>query len=128
MIDHARGAWSIVGDSREATSPWSGTLAGAICATGCLLIDLLKSGDFMGGYRGVGAKCEGPTMDMRRSYYLASRPDHSDVPESDDERRRMYSADIPYVTPANDNVGAKVKLSTHCRKFVRRLIDLHSLS
>src|ERR1700733_13950829 len=28
----------------------------------------------------------------------------------------------------NDNVGEKVKLSTHCRMLVRRLIDLHSLS
>jgi hypothetical protein len=101
---------------------------GAVCANGCLLIDLLKSGDFMGSCRGVGAKCEGPAMDMRRSYYLASRPDHSDLPESDDERRRMYSVDVPYVTPANDNVQAKGTLSARCRMLVRRLIDLHSLS
>ena len=98
---------------------------GAVCANGCLLIDLLKSGDFMGSCRGVGAKCEGPAMDMRRSFYLASRPDHSDA---DDDWRRTLSADIPHVTPANDNAQAKVTLSARCRMLVRRLIDLHSLS
>jgi len=66
-------------------------------------------------------------MDMRRSFYLAPMPEYSNGLESDNEWRRSYSADVPYVIPANDNVQAKVTLSARCRMLIRRLIDLHSL-
>ena len=43
-------------------------------------------------------------MDTRRSYYLARRQDDFDIPAQDDEGWVDF-ADIPYVTPANDNIA-----------------------
>jgi hypothetical protein len=77
----------------------------------------------MGGLYGVGVFARGPVMDTRRSYYLASRQDDFDVPASG----WVDSADISYVTPANDNLRAKDSLSARCGSLPRRLIALHSL-
>jgi hypothetical protein len=45
-------------------------------------------------------------MDAHRSFYLASRQDDFDMLAQDNESRVDFT-DIPYVTPANDNVPTK---------------------
>jgi hypothetical protein len=61
-------------------------------------------------------------MDTRRSYYLASRQDDVDL-LAPDEVGADFTA-IPYVTPANDNIPIKDKLSTRVGALLRRLIAL----
>jgi hypothetical protein len=65
-------------------------------------------------------------MDTRRSFYLASRRDDFDVPAPD--ASSVDLTDIPYITPANDNVQTKERLSARCGALLRRLIALHGLS
>jgi hypothetical protein len=69
----------------------------------------------------------GPAMDVRRSFYLGSRPRNFDGPALDDDERGIHS-DIPYIPPANDNSPVKDKLSARCGTFLRRLIALNSLT
>ena len=64
-------------------------------------------------------------MDTRRSFYLASRRDF-DVPAPDESSVDL--TDIPYITPANDNVQTEERLSARCGALLRRLIALHGLS
>jgi hypothetical protein len=64
-------------------------------------------------------------MDTRRSYYLASRQDDVDL-LAPDEAGANFTA-IPYVTPANDNIPSKDRLSTRVGALLRRLIALHGL-
>ena len=76
---------------------------------------------------GVGEFCEGPDMDARRSFYLASRQD--DFAESAADLSPIDCADIPYVMPANDNARTKDRLSARCGTLLRRLlIALHGLN
>jgi hypothetical protein len=63
-------------------------------------------------------------MDRRRSFYFASRQDDFDVPAPDEPPVDL--ADTPYVTPVNDNLRTKDRLSTRCGALLRRLIALHS--
>ena len=63
-------------------------------------------------------------MDMRRSFYLAAKPDDFVEPVSD--ASMIDSADVPYVTPANDNLRVKDRLSARCRSLLRRLIALNT--
>jgi hypothetical protein len=65
-------------------------------------------------------------MDTRRSFYLASRQDDFDVPAPDEASVDL--TDIPCITPANDNVWTKDRLSTRCGTLLRRLIGLHGLN
>jgi hypothetical protein len=65
-------------------------------------------------------------MDTRRSFYLASRQYDFDVPAPDESPVDL--AHIPYVTPANDNVQTKERLSARCGALLHRLIALHGLS
>jgi hypothetical protein len=65
-------------------------------------------------------------MGTRRSFYLASRQDDFDVPAPDESSVDL--ADIPYVTPANDNLQTKERLSARCGALLRLLIALHGLS
>ena len=73
---------------------------------------------------GVGVLCEGPVMDARRSFYLASRRD--DFVEPAPDASRLDCSDIPYITAANDNFRVKDRLSARCGALLRRLIGLHS--
>ena len=59
-------------------------------------------------------------MDMRRSFYLASKQDDFDLPLPDDSWVNFRKH--PLYMPANDNVRAKESLSTRC--VLRRLIAL----
>ena len=59
-------------------------------------------------------------MDTRRSYYLQSNQD--DFSELDAETRPSDITDVPYVTPANDNVPTKVRLAARCGALLRRLM------
>ena len=66
-------------------------------------------------------------MDTRRSFYLASWRDDFVVPAPDESLVDL--ADISHVTPANDNVQTKERLSARCGTLLRRrLIALHGLS
>ena len=69
---------------------------------------------------------KGPVKDTRRSFYLAAQQDDFDLPAPD--AAGVDFADIPYVTPANDNTPTKNRLSTRCGVLLRRLIGPHSLS
>ncbi len=60
-------------------------------------------------------------MDARRSFYLAARQDDSDLPAPDDDGWVDFT-DIPYVTPANDNIPIKDRLSARVAALLRRLI------
>jgi hypothetical protein len=51
-------------------------------------------------------------MDTRRSFYLASRRNDFDVPAPDEFSVDL--ADIPCITPANDNVQTEERLSARC--------------
>jgi hypothetical protein len=64
-------------------------------------------------------------MDARRSFYLASRQDDFDMPAQDNEGWVDFT-DIPYVTPANDNVPIKNGLSSRVGAALRRLGALRS--
>jgi hypothetical protein len=57
-------------------------------------------------------------MDTRRSFYLTARQDDFDIPAQDDKGWVDF-ADIPYVSPANDNIPIKDRLSI--RVGARRL-------
>jgi hypothetical protein len=72
----------------------------------------------------AGVLCEGPVMDARRSFYLASRRDDFVEPASD--ASSLDCNDIPYITAANDNFRVKDRLSGRCGDLLRRLIGLHS--
>jgi hypothetical protein len=72
----------------------------------------------------AGVSCEGPVMDARRSFYLASRRD--DFVEPAPDASRLDCSDIPYITAANDNFRVKDRLSGRCGDLLRRLIGLHS--
>jgi hypothetical protein len=50
-------------------------------------------------------------MDKRRSYYLHSKQDVFAEPAAD--ANRLDFNDIPFVVPANDNLGTKDRLSAH---------------
>jgi hypothetical protein len=63
-------------------------------------------------------------MDTRRSFYLASRQDDFELPPPDED---PVFADIPYVTPANDNMRTKDRLSARCAALFRRSISSHRL-
>jgi hypothetical protein len=65
-------------------------------------------------------------MDGHRSYYLASRQRDFDLPAPDEDW--VDFADIPYVTPANDNLRVKDRLLAQCRALLRRLLAMHRLS
>jgi hypothetical protein len=61
-------------------------------------------------------------MDTRRSYYLAPRQDDFDIPAPDVEGWFNFT-DIPYVTPANDNILTKGRLLfPRVGTWLRRLI------
>jgi hypothetical protein len=62
-------------------------------------------------------------MDTRRSFYLASGSD--DFAERTPDKGRAGHTDIPYVTPANDNVQTKDSLSARVGALLHRLIALH---
>jgi hypothetical protein len=62
-------------------------------------------------------------MDTRRSFYLASRQDDFDQATPDDEGRVDFTA-IPYVTPANDNMRTKHRLSARVGTLLRRFITV----
>ena len=64
-------------------------------------------------------------MDTRRSFYFAPRQDDFVEPVSD--ANWVDSTDVPYVTPANDNLRVKDGLSARCGGLLRRLLALHSL-
>jgi hypothetical protein len=64
-------------------------------------------------------------MDVRRSFYLASRRD--DFAETPIDASRLDASDIPCVVPANDNSPPKDGLSARCGNLLRRLIALHGL-
>jgi len=65
-------------------------------------------------------------MDTRRSFYLAARQDDFDMPAPDEPG--IDFTDIASITPANDNLRTKDRLSSRCGALVCRLIGLHSLS
>jgi hypothetical protein len=65
-------------------------------------------------------------MDARRSFCLAPKEHDFELTEIG----RPDLVDIPYVTPANDNVPARAALSARCRAFWLQLIarpDLKNL-
>jgi hypothetical protein len=64
-------------------------------------------------------------MDMRRSFYLASRQEAWGGPLSEDDERWIFSA-VPYITPANDNSPVKNTLPARCGTFLRRLAAMHN--
>jgi hypothetical protein len=64
-------------------------------------------------------------MDTRRSFYLASRQNDFDVLAPTDEAWVDF-ADIPYATPANDNMRTKDRLSARVGGLLSRLIALHN--
>jgi hypothetical protein len=66
-------------------------------------------------------------MDARRSFYLASRQDDFDIPAQDDAGWVDFT-DIPYVTPANDNIPTKNRLSARVGALLRRLIALRGFN
>jgi hypothetical protein len=66
-------------------------------------------------------------MDARRSYYLACRQNDFDSAAPDDEGWVDFT-DIPYSTPANDNISTKDRLSARLGALLRRLIALHALN
>jgi hypothetical protein len=59
-------------------------------------------------------------MDARRSFYLGSRQDDFDM-AAQDNKGRVDFTDIPYVTPANDNVPTRNGLSGRVGASLRRL-------
>ena len=61
-------------------------------------------------------------MDTRRYFYLAPRQDDFVEPVSD--ANWVDSTDVPYVTPANDNLRVKDRLSARCGSLLRRLIAI----
>ena len=61
-------------------------------------------------------------MDRRRSFYLASRQDELTEPQADAGLPEL--SDIPYITPTNDNLRVKDRLSAHCSNFLRILFAL----
>ena len=63
-------------------------------------------------------------MDTRRSYYLAALSDDLDVGEND----AIPCADIPYVTPANDNRRPKDHPRARFLAVLRRLAFLHGFN
>ena len=63
-------------------------------------------------------------MDVRHSFYLASRRD--DFAEPAPDANRLDCSDIPYITAANDNFRVKDRLSARCGDLLRRLISLRS--
>ena len=63
-------------------------------------------------------------MDVRRSFYLASRQD--DFAEPAPEESRVDCSGISYITAANDNFLVKDRLSARCGDLLRRLIALYS--
>jgi hypothetical protein len=63
-------------------------------------------------------------MDTRRSFYLASREDDSAEPAAD--ASRLDFNDIPFITPANDNLRTKDRWSARRGLLLRRLFALHS--
>jgi hypothetical protein len=63
-------------------------------------------------------------MDTRRSFYIAPRQD--DFVEPVSNANWVDSTDIPYVTPANDNLRVRDRLSARCATLLHRLIALHS--
>jgi hypothetical protein len=65
-------------------------------------------------------------MDTRRSFYLAARQDDFDSPAPDEGRVNVIN--IPYVSPANDNIPTKDRLSIRVGALLRRLIVLHGLN
>jgi hypothetical protein len=67
-------------------------------------------------------------MDTRRSFYLASRGDDFHASATGNDESCVYSTDIPYITPANDNSRVKNRLSGRCGTLLRRLIGLHNLT
>ena len=62
-------------------------------------------------------------MDTRRSFYLASRQDDFDLSTPDED---CVFTDIPYLTPANDNMRTKDRLSARVGGLLSRLIALHN--
>jgi hypothetical protein len=63
-------------------------------------------------------------MDRHRSFYLASRQDDFGEPAA--EASLLDFNDIPFITPANDNLQTDTLLARY-GSLVRRLIALHSL-
>ena len=61
----------------------------------------------------------------RQSFYLKAKQD--DFAELAARISPPDPDDIPYVTPANDNVPARVMLASRCRSLLLRLIAMHSL-
>jgi hypothetical protein len=59
-------------------------------------------------------------MDTRRSFYLAARQEDVDAPDSDTSW--VGTTDIPYITPANDNLRVKDGMSACCGTLLRRSI------
>jgi hypothetical protein len=59
-------------------------------------------------------------MNASRSFYLNSRQD--DFAELQGSLGQAGPVDIPYVTPANDDVPARVRLSARGWDLLRRLI------
>ncbi len=63
-------------------------------------------------------------MDVRRSFYLASK--QNDFAEPAPDPRRLNCSDIPYVMGTNDNLRVKERLLVaRCGDLLRRLIGLH---
>jgi hypothetical protein len=60
-------------------------------------------------------------MDTRRSFYLAAQREELWANHSD----CISCADIPYVTPANDNEATKDRLLARCAAMLRQLVFLH---
>jgi hypothetical protein len=61
-------------------------------------------------------------MDKRRSDYLHSKQDVLAEPAAD--ANRLDFNDIPFVVPANDNLGTK-DCRPRCGNLLRRLIAMH---
>ncbi len=68
--------------------------------------------------------CGGPVMNVRRSFYLASK--QGDFAEPAPEASRVDCSGIFYITAANDNLRVKDRLSGRCADLLRRLIGLHA--
>jgi hypothetical protein len=62
-------------------------------------------------------------MDARRSFYLASRED--DFAEPAPDASRLDFSDIPFITPANDNLRTQDRWSARRGSLLRRLFALH---
>jgi hypothetical protein len=65
-------------------------------------------------------------MNAHRCFYLSSK--QNDFAEFDAEKGQLEMVDIPYVTPANDNLPTRFRLSARCRVLLRRLLAMHSVS